>query len=562
MQSEVVASDRIGSLKNEERPQLSPAIASNDTQHEEFEAPSLRKLRVAIDGYRSRVNAWEHSIRSQAHKQNLPTLTTLGLFGLGAGLCGTINYFNLRGDLPVQELALSNLGCVTLFVIASISLFYDRIMRGFGRELLLRRSGEHASEIAIQLHALAAIHVDLQFHVGRMSKDLDELSQSIETQNDIAEDLKVANLQSASQQEEYQERLADLRRNIMAEASRLNRFQHSITVLESQRNELELSIQAHTDHLFDIASQRENVAAELTSLEKTRTSLRASWTAEQEQAKIDAARTRDQLRLLSNERDALTDTVETIKADLIHLRDLRSDLQAEVELIGDEHDRTRSEFDQIQTALFHAQTERDRIDARIAESHLTQRALEETIFEMLGQLGENQEKLNAIESAIQRNEEHLSERRSQAERDAIEFESRQSERNRILQELERGIGNAIQEREALDTEMERLRHVKQAMEISIDELTHRLELRTTDLRKKNHQLQEQADRLEKLSEAIQKLTLREAEMRPSAETPSSSRVDSLPAPPGMVRTIHKPHLSTLFKTIPQSSDGSGELIEG
>jgi chromosome segregation ATPase len=535
----------------------------------EMEDPILRKLRAAIDGYRARVASWEQEIRPLAARQNIPSATTIGLFGLGAFLCIAIHAISLQGRTPIQELALSNLGCVALFAVAAISLFYDRVVKGFGRELMLRRSSEQASDLAVQLHALAAIQVDLQFRVHRLSRDLNELSSSIENQNEIAEDLKARNLEAASRQRDYEAKLTDLRGSIMKEASRLNRFQHSITCLENERQELELSIQAHTDHLFDIAAQRENISEEIASLERVRASTRAACEVEREQSQFEIDQLKDQLQFLAQERDSITNNLESVKADLSHLRELRSELQGEIVLLGQEqerntaasiaalsqwqsklnalqqdYDRSRTEFEQLQSALRNATSERKGIEARIVECKGAKEELEESLYGLLNQIRENRDGLSALEIAVRTEEERFNERRASAAREAIEAEARQKERD------------------ALETEVNRLSGVKNAMDISIDELTNRLEVRTTELRRKNNQLQEQADRLERLSEAIQRLTIRESEIRQTVDPNRSIAVETLPSSTGTTRGIHRPHFTAMSRNNPLPADGRHELLEG
>lgn len=587
MQPAIIESDAPRSMEEVAFVPASLSASVHTSAEDQGEDPLLRKLRAAIDGYRARVAAWEQAVKPLAQKQNSPTVITTSLFALGGVLCVAINAIMLQGNAPIQEVALSNLSCVALFVIAAISLFYDRVLRGFGRELVLRRSGDQASEITVQLHALAAIQVDLQYRVQRLSRDLNELSLSIESQNEIEEDLKKRNIEAAAEQRDYEARLSDLRGSIMNEASRLNRFQYSIACLENERKELELTIQAHTDHLFDIATQRENASEELSSLEYQRESVRAALVAEQEQHRIEAARLGDHLRLLIGERDSMVSNLESIKADLVHLGELRSEMQTEIELIGEEqerrteasiaaitklqsqleslqqeYDRNSTEFGQVHQALLSAHAERKGLETQIAECKIARTDLEDALSDLLGRLNVNREELQAVEFAIEREQEQMNARRTQAEREAIEAESRQQERNRLLQELERGIGNALQERELLGTEVQRLTSVRDAMEITIDELTHRLEMRTADLRRKQSQLQEQADRLERLSEAIQRLTMRESEMRQSVDSIGPAVIESLPSPQGTMWGVHGPHFSGMSRSKPLSASGADELIEG
>jgi chromosome segregation ATPase len=563
----------------------------------ETEAPILRQLRGAIDGYRLRVASWEQAVRPLAIKQGIPSNTTIGLFGLGSVLCIAVNAFALSTNTPTQEIALSNLGCITLFAIAGISLFYDRVVRGFAGEVLVRQSAENAAEIAVQLQALAELQVDLQRRVHQLNQELGGLAISIEKQNDIAEDLKQQNLTAQAHQKDYDAKLVDLRSSIMGEASRLNRLQHNVSRLEDERKELQLSIQAHTDSLLEVAARREDVSADLMVLESTRESMRSAWAVEQEEGRIEAAKLNGQLRSLNDQRSEILAKIETTEADLIHLSDLRSELQTEIELIGleherrtaasiaaisqlqskidglqQDHDRRRAEFDQLQSAIRYANADRESIENRIAQCAEAKLELEDTIVASLGQLQENRELLVSVQHAILAEEDNLAQRRLLAEREAVEADSRQEERNRWLQDLERKIAVANQERDAIGAEIDRLEGVQNAMDISIDELTNRLESRTTELRLKNTQLQEQAERLERLSEAIQKLAIRESEIRRAitdspvdsvfANSIPAESIVAIPGQNGVIRNIHGPHLTPLSRTTPIPPSSSSELIEG
>jgi hypothetical protein len=561
MQTGMFDPSALNSARNQ--PIHQPASAGTTADHAAHETldPQLQKFRNAIDGYRARVSAWEQAIRPLARKQNAPSATTVGLLILGAFVSIAINGVALDSDASTQHVALSNLGSMALFILGGISLFYDRAVRGFGRELILRRSGDHASEISIQLHAIAAMHVELQREMQRSRNELDELEASIENQNEIAEDLKQQNAVSLTQQQEYEAKLDELRHLVMEEVSRLNRTQHSIANLENEQRELELSIQAHTDQLFEVAAQRETVTAELSKLESTQESARIAWASEQKQHESDILR-------LCQERDSILTELEGVRQELRTLRELRTEMQCELDMIREEHERStaasiatigqlRSEIESLQASqarerdvlqsianqLQGIRDEHENLLSRIAECTSAKEELEEELSTLLSQIREKQAGLDAIEAAFQREEGLLLERRALAEREAIEADSRQKERSIVLQELERSIGTAVQERESLSNEIHRLSGVKDAMEISIDELTHRLEVRTTELRKKNNQLQEQADRLERLSEAIQRLASRESEIRRTVTPDEPVSFEALPSQLGTFRGVHAPHLA-------------------
>jgi chromosome segregation ATPase len=349
--------------------------------------------------------------------------------------------------------------------------------------------------------------------------------------------------------------------------------------------------------LLEVAARREDVSADLMVLESTRESMRSAWAVEQEEGRIEAAKLNGQLRSLNDQRSEILAKIETTEADLIHLSDLRSELQTEIELIGleherrtaasiaaisqlqskidglqQDHDRRRAEFDQLQSAIRYANEDRESIENRIAQCEEAKLELEDTIVASLGQLQENRELLVSVKHAILAEEDNLAQRRLLAEREAVEADSRQEERNRWLQDLERKIAVANQERDAIGAEIDRLEGVQNAMDISIDELTNRLESRTTELRLKNTQLQEQAERLERLSEAIQKLAIRESEIRRAiidspvdsvvANSIPAESIVAIPGQNGVIRNIHGPHLKPLSRTTPIPPSSSSELIEG
>jgi chromosome segregation ATPase len=561
MQNGMFDPTALSSARTEPSHQTTSASAIADYPANEQMDPQLQKFRNAIDGYRARVSAWEQAIRPMARKQNAPSPTTVGLLILGAFVSIAINGFALDSDASTQQVALSNLGAMALFIVAGLSLFYDRAVRGFGRELVLRRSGEHASEISIQLHAIASMHVELQTEMQRARIDLLDLETSIEKQNEIAEDLKQQNVVSLSQQQEYEAKLDELRHLVMEEVSRLSRTQHGIANLENEQKELELSIQAHTDQLFDVAAQRETVTAELSRLESTQESARIAWAAEQQQLEAD-------IQELCQEKELIARELQEVRRELQSLRELRTEMQCELEMIRDEHERStaasiatigqlRSEIESLQNSQAHERDQLQKVSdqlrgvriehegllSRIVESTAAKEELEDELSKLLSQIREKQAGLDAIEAAFQREEGLLLERRAMAEREAAEADSLQKERSLALQGLELSIGTAAQEREALSNEIQRLGGVKDAMEISIDELTLRLEVRTSELRKKNNQLQEQADRLERLSEAIQKLASRESEIRRTTALDESVAIDVLPSPHGTYRGVHAPHLA-------------------
>lgn len=551
--------------------------------------PVLSKLRSTIDSYQKRVKAWDGAVRPLAWKQRIPSPTTIGLLILGAAVTLVVNILAFSHDATLERASISNLGAMVVLALAGISLFYDRTVRGYGRELLLRDATARSSELLAQLQTLAGFQTELRQDMLRRGAELDSLRVEIEAQNEIAEDLKQQNVTARSQHEEYELRLAELRQLIMDEVSRLQRSQHSVSNLQAEQKELELSIQAHSDQLFEVAEQRERVTAELQQCTQERDQLQKRWESEQSEHNRRVERERADLERLQGEVEAATLQLESIRSDLDTIRELRTEMQCELEMIREEHERNtaasiqamaqlraemgsldeqkrlaESAIEQQKQDLIELQSEFDQLKARIDESTHAKRELEIELGQLLGQIRESQMQVESLEGSIEREQELLHEQRQRAERELQESDAKLSERRQAILDLEQTIALATQERESLGLELNRLAGVKNAMEISVDELTHRLELRSTELRKKNQQLQEHADRLERLSDAIQKLVARESEIRQStgSEAKSIQDVIPLPAADGEFRGVHGAHIVPMPRGLNAIARPVTEFFEG
>jgi chromosome segregation ATPase len=483
-----------------------------------------------------------------------------------------VNLTSMGSDASIQRAAFANLGGMIVFILAGISLFYDRAVRGYGLELRVREVAQRTTDITQQLGGLAPLQVELQREIAAQNEEADGLRLKIESAQAALDRLNAENASSKAQEAEYASKLAELRQLVMDEVSRLSRCQHSIANLQSEQSELELTIQAHSDRLFEVASRHEDLNANVEQLQGERDKLRVSFEAEQVAYASESNRLRSELEELDRARADAGQSLQSLREDVEMLRELRSESQCELDMIREEYERNtaaniqslaqlrvdieslQSEKGRMQQSLVEVRTaldglnrERAVLETRVEESKASKLGLDEELSSLLTQIRENQAMHESLESALQREQELLDDRRFQAEREAIEAESKQKERNRVLQELDRAMGLAVQEREVMDAEIARLSRVKDAMEISIDELTNRLESRTSELRRKGIQIQEHAERLERLSEAVQRMTAKESGSDRALPHAAGSELGTLPtfgtlpAQEGAYRGVHGAH---------------------
>jgi chromosome segregation ATPase len=299
----------------------------------------------------------------------------------------------------------------------------------------------------------------------------------------------------------------------MEEVSRLSRTQHSHQTLQSQVQELETLIQAHTDRLFEVTQQHEDVTHEVERLQRQRQQVAQSLDAERNEHDQQVASLRRTISAIEAEQTAASDRLQELQNEYVTAETHRADLQCELELLREEFAKTTSERNLL-LATLRNQTEQLQAEKMGLDSELSQRRAQlEGLRETHGDL-----ELRVREC-----------RESKQELD--------SELARLLDQIH-------DQQATLDTLTEATRRemaVQAALQLSVNDLSARLEVQKREFQSKQMQIHDYAGRLEKMANVIRGLTELEEDLRlTDGETPDPNRQGRLPGP-APATAIHGPH---------------------
>ncbi len=510
------------------------------------EATSKRLIQM-LDAYHGSIRQWTNNAGGLSLHQRLPSSTTITLFGLAVFLTIVINGFVTRTSLPVQYAVWANLGCVWIMLVAGLSLFYDRVVRGYGYEGRRKETMVRFAELSDQWLSVARVVRDVESQLNDAKEVLDIAELEIANRRSLAQQIQVQIDTSNSQIAANQGRLASLCRDLMDEASRLSRCQHSVATLEHQKQELEKTIEAHSDKLFEVAERHEDLCAAVSAIEHQKKAFEERLAIEKAEGEVEIRTLNSEVTSLRSERSAQSAQLSEIRRELAELGDERTELHCELDLLREEYGRNRAanlqsltdlrgEIQSLQSeknsmggqvVALRSQIEdlheqRNTLGTQVEEFSDAKERLEADLSSLTEQLVDRQQSLTSLESAMQSEIAIQEERREAARIEANEIESLRAESDLVLQEIERSVRESSLKRQSLASEVEQLQEAKLRLESSVGDLNDRLLDRSSELERNYLQIHEVAEHLEKLSQAIRCLSELE---QPGLGTNSDRTVD-------------------------------------
>lgn len=551
----VMANDAPGTWTASEAndPSLEDLFASDGMADLDFQDPIAIRIEQTLRIYSERVASWGNEIVPRRFRDLLPSGITLALFGLGTSLLLAVNMAVITWDTTSQQVALSNLGGAVVMMLAGISLFYDRTVRGLGEDPRRRICARQIEEIAAQMDGLASLMSRWKSLGKKHQASIATLEGELLVLRGQQADLgsRIDELRSQNSELDVVKRLltdelSGLNVSIEQQTQKLSNLARELTGLESSLARIN----------YEIGDARKDKAAlgeEIISLEERRDELKDST--QRMEAEFDANRAKFERDLdeLEHGMQRLHEAAEELQAEENRLLAEKSELVCELDMIRGEYERNAEIASQslasMKSSLEDLQVEKGLLLEEVEQLRTAKSELENEKSFLVATIRNQKEEWESRQTALAQIQNDLAERKLEQDRVIYELSELQVASRRDLENvIERRdaiqvqLDRMISELDSQATSMEqnqqmadelqrtidRLSNVKGAMEVSVDELTQRLEAKSTEHRKKSMQIHDLASRLEHLSDAVKTLTQREAEL--------TRRIDSkseLPTPHGL-----------------------------
>jgi chromosome segregation ATPase len=517
-----------------------------------------RLVRV-LDSYSNEVRTWMQTDQDQAGKGRWPSLMTFSLFGLGIAVTGATNYWNYGRQFADHEFVLFNISGAMVFLLAGISLFYDRSVREIGSDRIRKESGRRIETVSEHIRSLSQLYQKWISDWKSQKHQLDRLESAVREFDSQAVAAQIKASQWTNEAEELNRQRNRLVDDVESLQSSIVQLQADADYAKMKLCGIDSEIEAKKDHLGDLKSQREKIRREILELDEQLAQARESFEqarseheSNQRQFQRDQQSIERRIEKLSDEAVRLQQSCDTLEQD-------RADLQTELESLKVEFQRnleiqTQSLSDVTQ-GLEDARVEKALVDEAIETAQANLRQMVATHKDLHSQIESMQSSKDQLANSILGLNEEISQKRelsdlletqtkvliedrelrcTKLDKSIAELDSNLSLRRAELIQANNEFEAVQNHHRQLAAEIDHLNRVKGAMETSVNELTDRLANKSTDFKRKSVQVNELASKIDTLSQTVRSLAV--------GDPGSSSPMGSLPSSADIADRTGKPSL--------------------
>ena len=517
-----------------------------------------RLVRV-LDSYSNEVRTWMQTDQEQAGKGRWPSLMTFSLFGLGIAVTGATNYWNYGRQFADHEFVLFNISGAMVFLLAGISLFYDRSVREIGSDRIRKESGRRIETVSEHIRSLSQLYQKWISDWKSQKQQLDRLESAVREFDSQAVAAQIKASQWTNEAEELSRQRNRLADDVESLQSSIVQLQADADYAKMKLCGVDSEIEAKKDHLGDLKSQREKIRREILELDEQLAQARESFEqarseheSNQRQFQRDQQSIERRIEKLSDEAVRLQQSCDTLEQD-------RADLETELESLKVEFQRnleiqTQSLSDVTQ-GLEDARVEKALVDEAIETAQANLRQIVATHKDLHSQIESMQLSKDQLANSILGLNEEISQKRelsdlletqtkvliedrelrcTKLDKSIAELDSNLSLRRAELIQANNEFESVQNHHRQLAAEIDHLNRVKGAMETSVNELTDRLANKSTDFKRKSVQVNELASKIDTLSQTVRSLAV--------GDPGSSSPMGSLPSSADIADRTGKPSL--------------------
>jgi chromosome segregation ATPase len=522
-------------------PEDGNVAGSHPTYRSGFDDTIVSRLSNVLESYRGDVSEWAESEPEPSWRDQFPSAMTMFLFALGVALVVGMNAVVLTAQSSAQQQAIANLGSAVVLMLAGISLFYDRTVRGIGNDQVRYESGRRVEAVSDQISSLAALYGQWLIEWKQRQMHLADLQGEIERERIAGEEAKSMSKTLSAECQDWLEKRIAFEEQADAQDRRLVQLRSEGEFAARKLAGLEQDIRTKSEQVASLRDQRNQLRDEILQLDLQRTEMLENeerLSTEHDALQRQRKRERDQLQLEIEERTA---AVTVLRNDNQRLESEKNELVAELEMLRSEFDRnveiSTQQLTDLRRMIEDAQTEKGLVLEDIDRQQQVMRQLEsnrlelvaaieelsgmqshkqEALESLIAKVGDRETQVTELEEQIAGLEQSRNERIATMRREITELDSDVASRRGDLSGLQSEIEQREQDRNQLVQELERISAIKSAMEFSVDGLAERLEQRASEVRKKTMQVNELAARLEALSNTVKGLSGTENTVRSNA----------------------------------------------
>jgi chromosome segregation ATPase len=517
-----------------------------------------RLVRV-LDSYSDEVRAWMQKDQDEAGRGRWPSLMTFTLFGLGIAVTGATNYWNYGRQFADHEFVLFNLSGAMVFLLAGISLFYDRSVREIGSDRIRKESGRRIETVSEHIRSLSQLYQKWIGDWKSQKHQLDRLESSVREYDSQAVAAQIKAAQWINEAEELGRQRIRLADDVESLQGSIAQMQADSDYAKMKLCGIDSEIEAKKDHLSDLKSQREKIRREILELEEQSAQAREAF--EQARSEHEANQRQFQRDQQSIERriEKLSDEAVRLQHSCDSLEHDRSDLKAELESLNVEFQRNleiqTQSLSEVTQGLQDARVEKALVDEAIETSQANLRQIVSTHKDLQSQIESMQSSKEHLANSIQGLNEEISQKRelsdlletqtkvliedrelrcTKLDKSIAELDSNLSGRRAELIQANSEFEAVQNHHRQLAAEIDHLNRVKAAMETSVNELTDRLANKSTDFKRKSVQVNELSSKIDTLSQTVRSLAVGDAGSNGSlGNVPSSPESSDRPAKPSL-----------------------------
>jgi predicted nucleic acid-binding Zn-ribbon protein len=493
-----------------------------------------RLVRV-LDSYNADVRSWIQKDESDSNRGRWPSLMTFSLFGLGIAVTAATNYWNYGRQFADHEFVLFNLSGAMVFLLAGISLFYDRSVREIGGDRIRKESGRRIETMSDHVRSLSQLYQKWISDWKSQKQQLERLESSVREfdAQSVAAQIKAS--QWTSEAEEFGRQRDRLGDEVDSLRNTILQLQADSEYAKMKLCGVDSEIEAKREHLNDLKSQREKIRREILELEEQSAlsrdafeSTRSEYEANQRQFQRDQQSIERRIEKLSDEATRLQETCGNLEQD-------RSDLQSELQSLKTEFDRNIEiqtlSLAEVTRSLQDANIEKALVDEAIETSQANLRQIVATHKDLQTQIESLQSSKVQLSNCIAGLNEEVSQKRelndllesqtkvliedrelrcTKLDKSIAELDGNLSTRRGELLQATHEFESVQNHHRQLAADVDHLNRVKAAMETSVSELTDRLANKSTDFKRKSVQVNELASKIDSLSLSVRSLATQES----------------------------------------------------
>jgi len=520
---------------------------------------SVDRLVRVLESYNSEVRLWMQKDEIEANQRRWPSLMTFTLFGLGVALTAATNYWNYGRQFADHEFVLFNLAGAMVFLLAGISLFYDRSVREIGSDRVRKESGRRIETMSDHIRSLSQLYQKWISDWKSQKQQLDRLEISVRDFDTQAIAAQVKAAQWTTEAEEFARQRNRLSDEVESLQSSLAQLQADSDYAKLKLCNIDTEIEAKKEHLADLKNQREKVRREILQVEEQSAQSReafeqsrSEYESNQRQFQRDQQSIERRIEKLSDEAGRLEESCQSLQRD-------RADLESELDSLKIEFDRNMEiqtqSLSQVTRALEDARIEKALIEEAIESSQANLRQtvathkslqtqiesldaskehLTNTITGLNEEISQKRELNDLLESQTKVLVEDRELRCSKLDKSIAELDGVLSARRAELIQANGQFESVQNHHRQLTADIDHLNRVKSAMETSVNELTDRLANKSTDFKRKSVQVNELSSKLDTLSQTVKTLAIGEqATSGPTTSTPTNTSGQDLSSKPSL-----------------------------